>query len=241
MEGSVAALSHASPPEQVALTRLQSAAIMSTISSISFLNTFNSGLLTVALPAIAADLSLPPNLLLWPASVYALALSCTLLLTGAVADVLGNRPLFLVGTLLFATFTLACSLARTGIELIAFRALQGVAMSFCMPTSVGVITSSFPSGRKRNIAFATFGGGSPLGFALGLVMGGVFVQTVGWRVGYYLSCGISVMAFVAAWFTIPKSAEGMSSNKRKRLAKEVDWVGVGISSACLALLSYVFR
>lgn len=138
-------------------------------------------MLTVALPTIAIDLGVPNNLLLWPASVYALALSCTLLPVGAVADVVGNRPVFLLGNMLCTAWTLAVSLAQTSNQLIAFRALQGIAMSFCMPTAVSTITTTFPSGKMRNIAFATFGGGSPLGFSVGLVLGGVFVKYANWR------------------------------------------------------------
>lgn len=122
--------------------------------------------------------------MLWPASVYALALCCTLLLLGSIADIVGNRPLFLVGNMLYTVWTLAVSLSRTGNELIVFRTLQGIAMSFCMPTAVSTITTTFPSGKYRNIAFATFGGGSPLGFAIGLVLGGIFVKYCGWRSAY---------------------------------------------------------
>jgi MFS family permease len=152
--------------------------------------------------------------------------------------VVGNRPIFLTGCALLSAFTLGCSLARTGIELIAFRALQGIAMAFCMPTAVGLITSNFPAGRGRNIAFACLGGGSPVGFALGLVLGGLFVDSIGWRYGYYLSCGVNGMIFLAAFFTTPASATG--GDRMRRLQKDIDWIGVTISSACMAMLSYVF-
>lgn len=220
------------------MTRTRSAILMATLAGISFLNTFNSGMLTVALPSIAADLSIPNALLLWPASVYALTLGCSLLLIGAIADVVGNRPILVTGTALFTVFTLACSLAQTTGELIAFRALQGVAMAFCMPTAVGIITSTFQSGKARNVAFATFGGGSPIGFATGLVLGGIFVQTVGWRTGYYLACGANALVFLMAFVTIPKvEARG---DVWHRLKNDLDWVGVALASTCLAISSYVF-
>ncbi|KAI2636491.1 major facilitator superfamily domain-containing protein [Hypomontagnella submonticulosa] len=222
-----------SPP-----SKTRSAALMGTIACVSFLNTFSSGTLTVALPAIAAELQLPNNLLLWPASVYALALSCTLLLLGAIADIVGNRPVFLVGILLYTAWTLAISLAQTSNQLIVFRTLQGISMSFCMPTAVSIITTSFPSGRTRNIGFAVFGGGSPLGFAVGLVLGGVLVQVSDWRTAYYMATGVSAVTFVLAWFTLPKSTTG--SNVRHRLLHEFDWVGVVSASVSLALLSYIF-
>ena len=117
----------------------------------------------MAIPRIAKDLNIPPSLIQWPAAVASLTLGCTLLVVGAMADVIGNRPLFLIGCFLHLVFGLGCALVRTGTQLIAFRALQGLALSLCMPTSVGIITSNFGEGSGRNLAFACFGGGNPVG------------------------------------------------------------------------------
>ena len=232
----------AASSEPVAPSRLRTIGILVTLASVSLLNTFNSGMLVVALPAMAKELNISQSLLLWPASVYSLGLSCFLLLLGAIADVVGNRPVFLTGSLLYTAFTLAVSLARTGNQLIAFRTLQGVAMAFCMPPAVSTITSTFPTGRTRNTAFAVFGGGNPVGFALGLVLGGVFVQVSSWRVGYWMSTSINAASMVLAWFVLPRRTEARlpMSDLRHRLTHDFDWVGVGSASACLALLSYIF-
>ena len=99
--------------EPVPPGKLTSAGILITLASVSLLNTFNSGMLVVALPTIASELDIPQALLLWPASVYSLGLSCFLLLMGAIADIVGNRPVMLTGSLIYTSFTLAVSLART--------------------------------------------------------------------------------------------------------------------------------
>lgn len=111
----------------------------------------------------------------WAAHCYWLVRWLTLYETG---------PFFLLGVH-YPPFTLGCLLVRTGNELIAFHALQGIAMAFAMPTAVGLITSNFPTGRGRNIAFACLGGGSPIGFALGVVLNGLFVYSIGRRHGCY--------------------------------------------------------
>lgn len=66
--------------------------------------------------------------------------------------------MYLVGSMLQSAFTLGCGLATTGTQLILFRALAGVAISFCLPSAVSIITQTFPSGKRRNIAFASMGG-----------------------------------------------------------------------------------
>ncbi|KAK7413794.1 hypothetical protein QQX98_007361 [Neonectria punicea] len=223
-------------PEPIAPSKTRSAALTTTLACISFLNTFNTGTPTVALPAIAAELALPENLLLWPASVYALGLSCTLLLMGAVADVAGNRPVFLLGAGLYAAGTLAVGLARDAAQLIVFRALQGVAMSLCMPSAVSLITTTFPSGRMRNVAFAVFGGGSPLGFAIGLVLGGVFVQLSGWRTAFYTAAGINAVTVVLAWFALPRTTP-VANILRPRLRLDRRRLGQRVPRAVLVTYS----
>jgi MFS family permease len=187
------------PTEESSLFRTRTCPIVVTVAGISFLNTHGSGLLTVCLPRIATDLDLAPNLL-WPPSVYALTMGCSLLLVGTVADVVGNRPIFLTGCVLLPAFTLGCSLARTAVELIAFRALQAIAMAFCMPTAVGLITANFLTGRGRNITFTCLEGGSPVRFALRLVLGVLLVNSIRWRYGYYLSCELNEIFFYAVFF-----------------------------------------
>lgn len=228
------------PATTLPMSRARSALLVGTVTGVTFLNTLSSGLLTVGLPRIATDLHLADNILLWPASIFALAAGCTLLASGAIADVVGSRPVFLSGCLLLTAFTLGCSLARSGVQLIVFRALQGIALSLCMPTAVSLITNNIPTGPRRNMAFAFLGGGYPIGYALGLVLGGVLVDSIGWRYGYYLSCVINALIFVVAFFAIPRPTQTAAIHPRQRLIRDIDWVGIVIASTCIAMLSYVF-
>lgn len=220
------------------ISRSRAFVIISLLTGVSFLNTMGSGILTVALPTIARDINLSPNLLLWPASVYALAAGCTLLIFGAVADVVGSKRVWLAGAGFYIAFTLACGLARTGIQLILFRTILGIAISMCLPSAVSITTNSFPRGKRRNIGFACMGMGQPLGYSIGLILGGVFTNTIGWRWGYYLSAIINTGLFAGALWGLPseKSREAVSWG---RLLHEIDWIGALIISISLGLLSYV--
>lgn len=224
---------NSSPPN---LSRVRASFIVASVAGITFLNTLGQSLLVVAIPRIAQDLNIPPSLIQWPVAVASLTLGCTLLVVGAIADVVGNRPVFLTGCFLHLIFGLGCSLVQTGTQLIAFRALQGLALSLCLPTSVGIITKNFGEGRGRNFAFAFFGGGNPTGYALGLLLGGIFVDTVGWRYAYYLSIALNAMIFASAFFSLPHDSGRASLDS---LRKGVDWVGLFLLSADLAILSYV--
>ena len=170
--------------------------------------------------------------------LHSLTSGSCLLTAGAVADVVGSRPIFLVGCFLLACFVLACGLARTGIELIMFRAMQGVAIALCLPTSVGILTNAVPSGRRRNVGFACMGLGQPLGFSLGLVLGGVFVDTIGWRIGWYMCAGAIMVCLIIGIWTIPADSLTQAPSF-ERLKTDIDWTGAIVATACLALLSYV--
>lgn len=155
--------------------------IIVTLAGTSFLNTMGSGTLIGALPRIADDLKLSGGFMLWPASVYALSAGCLLLIFGAVADVVGIKNVWVTGCFFYMIFTCGVGLSRTGVQIIIFRVLSGASIAMCLPTAVSLITNTFPRGSWRNAAFATNGVGQPLGFSVGLMLGGLLTDTIGWR------------------------------------------------------------
>ncbi|KAF2115559.1 integral membrane protein [Lophiotrema nucula] len=225
--------------EQGGPSKGTTAIVLLSVVCITGISSLLAGLVTVGLPTMASDLHIPTSLLLWPISIYSLTCGCTLLLLGSVADVVGSRPMYLTGCVLQSGFTLACGLAQNPMQLIVFRAFAGIAISFCLPSAVSIITNTFPEGRSRNIAFASMGGGQPIGFSLGLVLGGVLSETIGWRWGFYIAAIINTLIFVVGFFGIPK-IDGRQYDVWRRLKSEIDWTGTFIASCSLAMLSYAF-
>lgn len=211
-------------------------------SFVGFLASFSNGLITVGLPDIARSLSLDRALYLWPSSVYGLTSGACLLIAGSIADIVGARPVELLGITLMGIFALACGLASTGEQLVVFRALQGVALAMHLPSSVALISGAVPSGRARNFGFACLGFSQPLGFAVGLVISGILVERAGWRSGFYLSGGATLLAAVGAVWALPKlNAQSQDSALElcKRIGRKIDWIGGLLSSTGLAMLAYV--
>merc|ERR1712000_208503 len=116
----------------------RAATIIFQLSAINFLSSFVNGVIVVGLPAIAADLGLSQELYLWPSSIYGLTSGATLLLAGSIADVVGSRMVDLIGCIGAGVSALACGLSKSGVQLVAFRALAGVAMSMHLPCSVSL-------------------------------------------------------------------------------------------------------
>lgn len=224
------------------LSKWRATVIVGTVACITLVNSMLAGILVVSLPTMARDIGLPDALLLWPASVNSLACGSTLLLSGSIADVVGGRKIYLIGAFLLTLTTIAAGVCTSGIQLILFRAAQGLAMSLCLPSSVLLITSNIPTGSYRNTAFACLGAGQPVGFSVGLVLGGVFVQSIGWRYGYYIGAVLTFIIFVISIFGIPADPLSQYQSRKiiaKRVATEIDWVGCLILSSSLGLFSYV--
>ena len=224
---------------ELKLSRLRSTLIIITLAGMSFLNTMGSGLLTVALPRIANDIGLQESLLLWPASVYALAAGCLLLIFGAVADVVGAKMVWVTGSFFYVIFSLAVGLSQTGIQIIMFRTLLGVAISMCLPTAVSLTTNTFARGQWRNMAFASIGMGQPIGYSVGLVLGGVFTDTIGWRWGFHISAIINFFISICAIRVLPSVSRFSEKPWNRRLIEDIDWIGALILSFALGILLYI--
>jgi len=199
----------------------------------------STGLITTSIPRMASDLSIPPQTSYWPLSIYGLTSGASLLVAGAVADAVGAKRVFQAGCVVLAVSVLGCGLARDNTQLVLSRAVQGLAAALCMPASVAIISRCVEPGRGRNLAFACTGLGMVLGYFAGLLFGGVFIDTVGWRVGWYVLAGMLGGLFVAGLRVIPGDRMGTAREVVHALRTGVDWVGVAVASAALTLLAWV--
>lgn len=228
------------PPDRRPASTLRLTLTILQLSLVNLLSSFTNGIITVGLPTIAQFLFLPRSLYLWPSSVYSLTCGSILLIAGSLADLLGSRNLELLGILVLGLFTLACGLSSTGVQLVIFRALQGVAMGIHLPASVALVAREVPEGRPRNVGFACLGLSQPLGFSIGLVASGIMIERAGWRLGFYVSGGILVLLAGAALWMLPKVELNTSIGMvKKALLTKVDWVGSALASGGLALMAYV--
>lgn len=223
-------------------SKTQTIAVISCITCIVGSGNLLAGLLTVCIPVIARDLNIPPALQLWPASGYALACGCTLLLCAAAADLLGCRRVCLLGTLVQACSAVGAGLATTTTQLIALRSLGGIAASLCLPSAVSIVARSFPADkrpRSRRAAFSAMGGGQAVGFGLGLALGGVFSDTIGWRWGFFATAILNTFMLGLGLWSLPTAGDPkLVQLTLSSIRKQLDWVGAMTLSISLALLSY---
>ena len=222
------------------LSKNRAIIVITQLIVLQLFSSFCNGIIVVGLPSMTKALKIEAGLLLWPTSVFYLTAGSCLMLAGSIADVVGTRPMILAANVLLVASALACGFARTGGELIAFRGLQGVANAMAVPASVSIISTNIVHGRPRNLGFSCLGFSSPLGFLLGLVLGGVFVDTVGWRPAFYLAGATTAVSCVFCFWVLPQDTLPRPMRMIwKQLASDIDWMGTIILSAGIAILSYV--
>ena len=137
-------------------------------------------IVNVALPTLSAELGVSADAAQWVVTAYALTFAGLLVLGGRAADLFGRRGVLKVGIVGFAFASVAGGLAGDILMLIASRAVQGIAAALIAPASLSILTTSFREGAARNRVLGLYGITSSVGFVVGLVAGGVLVDTVGW-------------------------------------------------------------
>ncbi|KAF5517133.1 Drug resistance protein [Colletotrichum siamense] len=228
------------PEKAVVLSKAKGAMVITQVCAQPFFSSFCDGIIVIALPSMQSTLGLSEGLLGWPSSSYFLTAGSCLLLAGSVADVVGNKRVNLVGSFFSAVFAMACGLSRSGGEIIAFRALQGITNAIIALCAISIISNNVEEGRPRNMGFAFMGFAQPLGFCFGLVLGGVFTDTVGWRPAFYLAAAASGTLFMLSIWALPQDTRSKTGpSVRKRLIHEIDCVGVVLASTGLASLAHV--
>ena len=165
----------------------------------------DSAIVNVALAAIQDDLNFAPENLQWTVTGYALTFGGLLLLGGRFGDLLGRRRMFMVGLVFFAIFSLVCGFAVSPGMLIAGRALQGVGAAILVPSVFSIVSVTFREGPERNTALGILGAIGGAGAALGVLLGGVFTQFVGWEWVFFINVPIAAVALCLVPFFVKES------------------------------------
>ncbi|HBH10441.1 MAG TPA: MFS transporter, partial [Gammaproteobacteria bacterium] len=155
----------------------------------------------VAIPFIASDLSISAVLLCWIPMAYLMASAMFVLIFGRIADMVGRKKIFLIGTTSVIVTSLIAASTDSGITLIATRFLQGVSAAMLYATQVAIISSIFPPA-KRGYAIGLTVSAIYFGLTVGPLMGGYVVDLYGWRASFMVHLPLAVLALVIGVFFV---------------------------------------
>jgi EmrB/QacA subfamily drug resistance transporter len=162
-------------------------------------------IVNVALPSIQRELHASVSGLQWTVDAYTLVIASFLMLAGSTADRFGRRRTFQTGLAAFTLGSLLCSLAPSLGWLIVFRMLQAIGGSMLNPVAMSIIVNTFTDPRERARAIGIWGGTVGLSLALGPVVGGVLIASVGWRGIFWVNIPVGVAAIAATALFVPES------------------------------------
>jgi len=198
------------------------ASILVVVMDISIVN--------VALPALRRDLDAPVSGLQWTVDAYTLVLASFLVLAGSTADRYGRRRIFMIGLAGFGVGSMLCGLAPSIGWLIAARVVQAVGGTMLNPVAMAIVVNTFRDPAERARAIGVFASVSGLSLGLGPIVGGVLVDSFGWRSIFWVNVPIVAAAIVCTALFVPES----------RAARARRFDPVGQTLVILALGSLVF-
>lgn len=157
--------------------------------------TLDSSILAVALPALRTELGFTASTLPWVVNAFAIPIAGLLLFSGRLSDRFGSRTVLGVGVIVFALASLGAGLAPTAAALLTGRVGQGVGAALMATSCLALLSQTFPDGRNRARAFGLWGAASGSGGAIGVLGGGVIVETWGWRWTLLVNVPIGLVLF----------------------------------------------
>ncbi len=200
-EGVIRSGSAAAPCRAAAEPWILAAVILG--SSMSFID---GTAVNVALPALQKDLGATVAQVQWVVEAYALFLSALLLVGGSLGDRYGRRRVFLLGVTGFALASAWCGLAPGTGQLIAARAVQGVAAALLVPGSLALLSASFDE-KRRGRAIGTWSGFSAIMAAIGPLVGGWLIDHASWRWIFFLNLPLALAVVAISLRFVPESRD----------------------------------
>jgi EmrB/QacA subfamily drug resistance transporter len=184
-------------------------------------------ILNVALPTLQTDLDASSSQLQWIVDIYMLLFAGVLLTAGSLGDRFGRKRALTLGLVVFGVGSLGSALAGSPGLLIAMRALMGIGGAFIMPSTLSILTATFPA-HERGKAIGIWAGCSGIGIAIGPVAGGWLIEHANWSWIFLVNLPVVVLALAAGRFLVPES--------RDESAPRLDLAGFGLSFVALTAL-----
>jgi EmrB/QacA subfamily drug resistance transporter len=203
---------------------------LAVICMAQFMLMLDSTVINVALPALSADLGLSRTAFTWAVSVYVLFLGGLLLLGGRLADIFGARRMILTGLAVFTLASLTSGLAQGESTLIAGRICQGVGAALLSPAALRALAGLF-QGAERNKALGVWSSLGGVGFAVGLLAGGLLTSGPGWRWVFFINIPIGIALLAAVRALVP-------AHRTASAAQRVDVLGAVTVTAASGSLIY---
>ncbi len=219
-------MSQTTPPSEVDYSNKW--LVLSAVAVASLLATIDGSIVNVAFPSLVEALGTSFNVIQWVALAYLLTIATLTMAMGRLGDVVGKKPLYVVGLVSFTIGSTLCGLSPNVGWLIAFRIVQALGAVLLLALGAAILTEAFPP-RERGKAFGWFGTAVSVGIVAGPVLGGILISTLGWRSIFFVNIPVGIAATLLAIRYVP--------NTRPVGKQRFDIIGAALMSIALLALS----
>jgi EmrB/QacA subfamily drug resistance transporter len=170
-----------------------------------FLGTIDGSIVNVALPTLAHSFQAEFAVVQWVTLAYLLAVTTLMLSMGRLGDMIGKKPVYITGFIVFTLGSLLCGTAPSVYTLIFFRVLQALGAAM-MTLGMAIITENFPPS-ERGKALGISGSLVSIGIITGPIVGGLILSAASWRWIFYVNLPIGLLGIWMVWRYVPAAAE----------------------------------
>lgn len=201
---------------------------MATVAMGIFLSTIDSSIVNIALPTLVKYFSTDFATIQWVALAYMLVITTLQLSVGRLADMIGKRPIYIAGIVIFTLSSILCGIAPTIVWLILFRIIQAVGAAMTMALGAAIITEAFPPS-ERGKALGVIGSVVSVGIIIGPALGGIIIDKLSWHWIFFVNIPVGIVGTFMATSFLPNTKPA-SSNQR------FDYAGAVTFFICLTAL-----
>ncbi|PHH79178.1 hypothetical protein CDD80_5452 [Ophiocordyceps camponoti-rufipedis] len=219
-------------PAEFSSTWLEVAFVISMLGALSMAD-FIIGGFQVVLPALIKPFDIPSGSQTWPSSVLTLVAGAFLFPLGRLSDMYGGYFIFNGGLVWFTLWTIAAGFTGSFYLLVLCRAMQGLGAAAFLPAGISLLGRIYRPGPRKNLVFAVYGALAPLGFFLGIIIGGLSQDLLSWRWYFWMGGIITGVCCVGTILTSPRDYASA-----RRMKVRMDWWGVSTMVPGLMLFIY---
>jgi EmrB/QacA subfamily drug resistance transporter len=193
----------------------------------TFVGQLDATIVQLALPTLGRAFNAPLQEVSWVALSYLLAFASFLPIFGRLCEMFGRKTMYIAGYAIFITASALCGLATTFEQLLFFRFLQGIGGSLLGANSISILVKTVPT-ESRGRALGYFAAAQAIGMSIGPALGGVLLETLGWRWIFWITVPFGAIAVVLGWLALPRTGAADS-------ARSFDWGGALLIGPALIL------
>jgi EmrB/QacA subfamily drug resistance transporter len=181
--------------------------VMIAVGSGMFLSTIDGSIVNLALPTLSRTFDSSFAVVQWVVLAYLLTISTLLLSVGRLGDMIGKKPIYVTGFIVFTIGSMLCGIAPTVYWLIAFRVIQGIGAVMIVALGLAILTEAFPAS-ERGRALGIGGSIVSIGIVVGPVLGGLIIGSFSWRWIFYVNVPVGIAGTLLALRYVPGTRPG---------------------------------